>query len=338
LTSADNALFGLRVYGQDQAGDRTPVVDETVFARVGEQPLAVAKIDYVFRQRQASQGSLDRQEPSPELRRAIAGALVRQELAHQMLEADGGDALRQLSDRAIDRFAALEASRGSSLIKAAAQLGLTPNMFRREIAWQMGWREYLRRYQTNEYQRKWFDRAKWRYDGSEAEIEQFLWPMPENASGEAIQRLKEQATRWAEDLEAGSRPWSAAAADEPDAPRWVPATWVQAIGSVPPPVARAAFEGEMQRTLGPVRSPVGLHVLRVLQRKSGHGDFTMVDQPDRLKRDLADFLLEQLVRRRLADVSVQWLDDSLAPPVGHLLRRVTDDQDYLDDDPSLDAE
>jgi hypothetical protein len=314
----------------DAPAETPPIaIDETVFARVGERAIARAKIDSLLRQRQAANAprtAAGGGNSAPALERAAAGVLVRQELAHQALESQGGAALQQLADRAIDRLAAMESARGSSLIKAAEQQGLTADMLRRDIAWQISWREYLRRFQTEDYRRQWFQKQPWRYDGSQAEFEQYFWPWTTDASREVRQSFLEAAKALQTGLLEGTRDWESPPAETAEnAPQYQPLAWINAVGSVPPVVARAAFEGQLNVPLGPIISPAGVHLLRVKQRMPGHGDFARVEQPERLSREMADYLLEQLVRQRLREVAVEWDDEDLAPPVGHQLRRATDE-------------
>ena len=116
-------------------------------------------------------------------------------------------------------------------------------------------------------------------DQAETSLSQVLIKVPETASVEAVQALQAKAQSVAERAKAGED-FAALAREMSDAPDaaggggfgWrtaaqLPSLFVQATGSVP-----------VGGVVGPVRSPAGWHVLKVLDRRQGVAPELMLEQ------------------------------------------------------------
>jgi hypothetical protein len=245
---------------------------------------------------------------------ATGVVLLKRELALHALEAKDGERLRVITSRTLERLDAVHQQTKTSVREVAAKQGLDPELFRRVLAWEVAWSDYLKQHLTEENADKWFKKNRWRYDGTRIQIEQLFWPV-DPSDPDALASATNQAQAVTQDVQAGKTTFREQIAQRQlDDDESVAQGWIDAAGQLPPAIVRPVFELPIGQPSPPLESPIGVHVIVVTDRKEGDPDRRLMKHPEHLRRDMADFLLDRLAREGAKQYKATWLSRTLPPP------------------------
>lgn len=289
------------VLAQEGTAQTPPqVVDDLVkpLAIVGGVAIEAADVEAILRQRVSLRTDLQQADSKAEeaARTAILETLIQRQLAMSRLLALGGEGLRARIARAQQGAAAERVRVGDE--------SPVPKEQRNSIAWSVAWGEYLRSQLTEENLRRYFEKHRWRYGDSRADVSQIMIPFGTESEGYGPEELLRQVRV---EIEAGKIDFATAArqhSQAPSAENGGSLGWVGPQGDVPKAVANMAFEGELNRVLGPIASDRGWHLVWVHERQVPEGGFEELSDRATLQRDVTNFLFDRLVEQARATVSV----------------------------------
>ncbi len=254
----------------------------------------------------------------PEVQRAAAMILVRQHLALRSLRRQGGDALDAMIKRQIEAFATDAKRRGSSLEKYARQRKANEASLRADMTWRFAWAQYLKSRLTDQTLQSFYARHRDKYAGGRWDVSQIfvkMDPKDETSVGIAESRMNEIVAelRAATSLEPA---FAAAAREHSDAgssPDGGKIGWVEGNGDLPSIVMKGVRAAKIGAVTGPIRSPLGLHLILVHQFERKDVPFEQLTDHAPLRRDAADALFNILLRAQ-KDAKVSWYISEFKPP------------------------
>jgi parvulin-like peptidyl-prolyl isomerase len=246
--------------------------------------------------RQAARALGDRQLDPAELEIVRAGALeqlVDRRLVLQYLartKAGPSEADLQLAREQVEEQLAQQQT---SFAEFLHQGGLSEDEFRRHLAWQVGWRQYLERYLTDQNLERFFIQRRRHYDGSQVRAAHLLLKVEPPGDAAALAAAREQAAGIRREIAAGKLTFAQAVERRSDAPTRGAGGglgWIARREPMPESFSRAAFELEPGQVSEPVTTAFGVHLIQCLEVKPGHK--TWRDVHDELERDASLFLFQ----------------------------------------------
>jgi hypothetical protein len=303
------AGFASDAVAQDKLEPSDPI------ASIDGEPILLGELNLILvdrlRIRDLDKAPLD-------VQRAAAMILVRQHLALRTLRRQGGDALDAMINRQIETFATDAKRRGSSLEKYARQRKADQASVRADMMWRFAWAQYLKSRLNDQTLRSYYARHRDKYAGGRWEVSQIFVKMDsrdETSVGVAESRMNEIVAelRGASSLEPA---FAAAAREHSDAgssPDGGKIGWVEGDGDLPSIVMKAVRAAKIGELSGPIRSPLGLHLILVHQFDRKEVPFEQLTDLAQLRRDAADALFNLLLREQ-QDAKILWYIGELKPP------------------------
>ena len=89
--------------------------------------------------------------------------------------------------------------------------------------------------------------------------------------------------------------------------------WVNNDGDLPSSVMAVIRKTSDGKIGGPVRSPLGLHLIYVHQSEPGELEFEQMTDQTQLRRDAIDALFSALINQQ-SEANIQWFIPALKPP------------------------
>lgn len=285
-----------------------PPQEDRVVARVGGQPIYAAEVEQQLRrtlgdaplepaQRQAfweaaRQKLIDRQ-------------LVLLALSEAGLVATGADV-----DLALARFEKQLQAQGRTLADHCATVGLSVEQVRRALAFSLAWQRYCERYITPQNLEKYFQRHRREFDGTALRVAQIFWKLPPESDVAARQAAREAALAQAREVRAailaGRQSFAEAARQHSQAPSrdlGGDIGWIERQRPMPEPFAQAAFLLKLGEVSQPVESPLGIHLVTVLEEKPGQR--TWQEAEAELREAVAVYLFRWLADRQRPKVQIE---------------------------------
>ena len=254
----------------------------------------------------------------PDVQKATVALLVRQHLALASLKELGGDALQRIIDREIQGFTSQLKRQGSSLDKYAARRKADAKSVEQSLAFQIAWRQYLKRHLTDQNLRRYFDAHKAKYSGGKWQVSQIflkLDPKDEAAMASAEERMSEliQELRAASNIQVAFENAAREYSDAPSAGTGGQVGWVSSNGDLPSSVMSTVRSTNVGSISNPVKSPLGLHCVYVQDAKTSDLKFEELSDQAQLRRDATDTLFHRLVQQQ-KDAKISWYISGLRPP------------------------
>ena len=196
--------------------------------------------------------------------------------------------VEQQTERLLGRLGEDEAAVDARL----RDLGVTRADVTAEAALPKAWEIQARRLITPEVLRDYFEANRRKYDGTALAVSQIFKP------GDAADTLKAVKAK----IDAGTLTFADAARTHSEAPSGEAGGAIGPVryltGDAPAAVAEAAFAAETGTVVGPVRSPLGTHLVLVTG-VAEPGELSLEDVRARVRRDLkAELWAEQVNRLR----------------------------------------
>lgn len=234
---------------------------------------------------------VDARRDSEALRKRTLFALAQRALASDFLAANQIAPASAEIDLEIERrrkaFAAVERSWDEELKKAQ----VSDASVRELLGWRLAWSRYLDRSLTAENLKKYFDRFRWRFDGSRRRVAHLLLKCQEDADDRKRALAEAEALRTK--IVAGETTFDQAVREHSQAESAAEGGdlgWIEADGPMPDAFNRAAFALKAGEISQPVVTPFGVHLIRCAEVEAGTKTYQDV------RTEVADFAREDLFR------------------------------------------
>lgn len=253
-----------------------------------------------------------------EVQQVTAALLVRRHLAMKTLRSQGGESLEAMIRRQIDGVAAEASRRGSSLAEQARLRMADENSLKAHLAWRTAWAQYLKSKLTEANLRRFFEQRRIQYAGHRWEVSQIFLKMDPTDTA-AIANAEQSLADLAGELSAADDPEQAFAtaaqqhSDAGSAGNGGMVGWVKNDGDLPGSVMAVVRKTSDGKIGGPVRSPLGLHLVYVHQSEPGELEFEQMTDQTQLRRDAIDALFSALINQQ-SEANIQWFIPALKPP------------------------
>ena len=298
-----------QVRGEEKFGPEDP------FASVNGEPIFLGELNLILVERLKIR---DLENARIDVQRATALMLVRQHLALRSLREQGGAALDSMINRQIEIFADDLKRRGSSLEDHAKKRKSTERSLRADLTWQIAWTQYLKSRLTDQVLKSFYARNRDKYAGGKWDVSQIFLkvnPKDETSIGIAESRISEIVSQL-RDASSLDSAFAAAARENSDAgssDEGGKVGWVQGSGDLPSAVMKAVREAKIGELAGPIRSPLGWHLILVHQFQRNDVPFEELTDHAQFRRDAADALFEILLKQQ-QDAKIAWYIDALKAP------------------------
>jgi parvulin-like peptidyl-prolyl isomerase len=225
-------------------------------------------------------------------------------------------------EAALERVAAVALRRYASLEEYLAARGLTPRLLRRQVAWRLGWGDYLTRHLTDEARQAFFDAHRREFDGTELGVSHILLAAPDDGGQAAVEQLVEQARRLRARIVGGEVSFAEAARRHsrgPSREQGGDLGFIRRHGVMPEAFARAAFALAPGQISEPVVTRFGVHLIQctaVREGTLGASDARQQIDP-RLKRHLFESLAAD--QRAAARIEFTGASPYLDPRTGEVV-------------------
>jgi parvulin-like peptidyl-prolyl isomerase len=237
--------------------------------------------------------------PSATDREAATNRVIDRALVAKFLTKHSVKPLEEDVENLVERTRAGVQSGGETLDVVLKRLNLTEDDLRKSARAAVIWESYVLRTATQKELQTLFDSHREQYDGTQVRLKQIVRSLPTDAPAEdweaAVSLLKEIRT----EIAAAKLEFAAAAMKHSTSPSGKSGGeigFVRYQGDVPAPVAAAAFALKAGELSEPIRSPVGVHLIQVVERKPG--DLSLEDARPALLRELG----QQLWIKTVADL------------------------------------
>jgi parvulin-like peptidyl-prolyl isomerase len=170
---------------------------------------------------------------------------------------------------------------------------------RTTLVWQIGWARYLDRMTTDENLAKHFQRNRARFDGTQLEVAHLVLAVKPRDDQQALAQTMDSARSIRSDVLAGKTTFAEQArkhSTAPSAPDGGRIGRITRHGSLPEPVAEAAFALSKGEISQPVASTFGVHLIQCLEVHPGQNPLAAVR--DAVEADARRFLFDWAVSQQ----------------------------------------
>ena len=276
-----------------------------IVARINGEPVYLDEAQREFERAYGKQ-QLDETQKLALLKRALEQVIDRR-LVLAYLEQSGQAASGQDVDFALAQLEKDLKSQDLTLEQHLQQVKLTEEDLRRALAWKLSWNKYLARYLTDENLQKYFDKHRREFDGTQLRVAHILLKSAADADETQVAAAREQAAALRAEIAAGKLSFADAAAAHSQAPTAKAGGdigWIERHQPMPEAFSRAAFALEKGQVSEPVRSPAGIHLITVLEMKSGQKTREEVEAA--LRPAVTLYLFRWIADKERAKVQVEY--------------------------------
>ncbi len=298
------ALAVAVAYRADADDGASPDPSE-VLVVVNGQPVTEGDVQFVLRSRQVP-GRL-----RAGLHDKILQQLVDQRLLQQFLAARGVTA--DPVELEVKLKAILEALRqqGEDPEQVLRSVGYTVDRLRRELALPLAWQKFIRQTVTPEQLRRYWQQHREEFDGTQVRAAQIFRKARSDAERREAEAL---LTRVRFDVVDGRLSFADAArkySQAPSAAQGGDLGYFEYHGPMPPQLVRVAFSLKVGEVSRPFRTPFGVHLLTVTDRRPGQ--LSLEDVRDQVLKQLGQEVKQGLVKRLRAKARIVWKNATPAP-------------------------
>jgi peptidyl-prolyl cis-trans isomerase C len=245
------------------------------------------------------------------LLKAAREQVIDRRLVLAYLASTGQAASTQDIDFAQTQFEKDLKSQGLTLDSHLKEVGLTKDEFRQALAWKLSWQRYVQRHLTDENLQKYFERNRREFDGTELRVAQILFKLPAGADDAAVNAARDKASKLRADIAAGKLTLADAARQHSQAPSAAAGGdigWIERRRPMPEDFSKAAFALKVGEVSQPLVSPFGVHLITVLEVKSGQN--TWQDAVGQLRPAVTLYLFRWIADQERAKAKIEYVDGS----------------------------
>lgn len=270
----------------------TPAADtQRIAARVGDS--VIDEVDVQRDLARLTRNTPVRTEDLPAIRKAVLEQLIKQELVlirfrrEQRLVGE-----REINDELSRRKKTLT-DRGTSWEKHLEEMKADEESLRRQLLWQLSWATYLDHMLTDENLRRYFEKYRTKFDGTQLRVAHILFAVAENAPQEAWTSAIAKAADVRAEIDGKELTFADAARKYSQAPTAEKGGEIGLIGRqepMPEPFSQAAFELKPKEISQPVVTTHGVHLIQCLEVMPGTK--TWQEVRDDLEHEVTRYLFE----------------------------------------------
>jgi peptidyl-prolyl cis-trans isomerase C len=168
------------------------------------------------------------------------------------------------------------------------------------------WKSYLRLIVTSQRLRQYFEKHQSRFNGSQVRVRQIFLKLPEGAEETAINAAEKKLRDLKTEIESKRTSFAEAAAMHSEAPTknaGGDTGWITYRGQLPAVLSDAAFALKDNELSEPIRSPFGMHLLSVTERKPG--ELSLEDVRAVVFNELSQELWRETVKSQKAKAQIE---------------------------------
>jgi parvulin-like peptidyl-prolyl isomerase len=244
---------------------QNPAAD-TVLAVVNGKNITQGELEFLVLSRRIPE------EQAAKAKDRLLEILIERQLMREFLESRKAKPSQTELEEQTARILKIIKDGGDDPEKVLARMGMTEAKLREELALPLAWTSHLRLVVTDESIRKYFEKHRPQFDGTQIRVSQIFVKVPVDADEMAVTQAQAKLQTLKQDVESGRITFAEVALKNSDAPSKTEggdSGWITYRGKLPAAVSDAAFalkDGEISE---PVRSPFGFHLVTVTERKPG---------------------------------------------------------------------
>lgn len=205
------------------------------------------------------------------------------------------------------------------LLKAPGDRSRTPrslgaSMFdetglREEITLGMGWRKHLDLIASPQAVREFFRKHQQEFDGTELRVSHLVFIVPTDRDGTELRDAEARLKSIRAEIIAGKISFADAARKHSQGPSRDQGGDVGLIlfrGKLPDALSDAAFRLKLGEVSGPIRTPFGVHLCVVTERKAG--EISLEDARPQVLRRMSEEIWRNTVADLRAHAKIEWLN------------------------------
>lgn len=277
-----------------------------VLARVNGEPITGADLQFMLLSRGIPE---DRREDADVRRRLLERLIDRQLMRAYLKDRHAKPDSTELESR-LARIRKTILETGNDPQATLAQLGLTEEKLRREVALPLAWRTYFFRVVTEKRLREFFEEHREQFDGTKVRARQIFLDV-DTGNTARVQAAIEKLGQIRADIAAGSPTFAEAARRHSEAPTAADGGDVGFFayhGDMPEEFSRVAFSLQDGEISDPFVTPFGVHLVQVTDRKPGN--LSLEDARPKVVGRLSEKLWNETVRDQRAQADIERLVDT----------------------------
>jgi parvulin-like peptidyl-prolyl isomerase len=192
---------------------------------------------------------------------------------------------------------------GKTLADHLKNTGLTSAEFENEVAWKVAWDRYLLRTLTPQFLSEHYETHRRRFDGTKLNVAHIFLSARDDAADVALRK----ADMIRLDITTGKSSWEDAVVKYSESSTSKEngglIGWIQFNQPMPPTFSRAAFDLQSGEISPPVRTGLGVHLIRCLDVQAG--SIGLQDAMTAVREDAAKYLFEKIAAEHRASVTVE---------------------------------
>lgn len=269
----------------------SPSSQSRVLVRVEGRPITEADLQLLMTVRQVPEDQRSGR------REELLQELIDRELIRTFLQGRKVEVSPELLDAQVRRVLDMLRRDGGDPQEILDRLGLTEQELREQIALPLTWEKYVRQITTPQRVREFFEQHQPQFDGTRVRVSQIFLKVPEGADARAA---TEKLAALRQQIEAGKLTFAEAARAESQSPSGQEGGDVGYVtyggGRLPATLAEAAFSLKEGEISPPVRTPFGVHLLTVTDRKPG--DLSLEDARPAVMTRLSRLRWDETIAQR----------------------------------------
>jgi len=249
-----------------------------VAAKVNGEPIYAAQVDAELRAAFGNKQLPD--DDQQRLKRAALDQVIDRHLVLAYLTKTGQAASKADVDLELSQFEKDLKSQNLSLAEHSKNVGLSEADIRRALAWKISWKRYCDKYLTPQNLEKYFQQHRRDFDGTQLRVAQILLKLKPDADDSAVTVATEKAAKLRNEIVDAKIAFADAARQHSQAPSKDDGGdigWIERRGPMPEDFSRTAFALKKGEVSQPLKSPFGIHLITVLEEKSGGKSWNDVD-------------------------------------------------------------
>ncbi|HUG70923.1 MAG TPA: peptidylprolyl isomerase [Pirellulaceae bacterium] len=239
---------------------------EAVLAVVNGKNITQGELDFLLLSRQIPQEQL------AAVKERLLDALIERRLMREFLDSRKAKPSQIELDEQIARVLKLIRDGGDDPDKVLARMGMTQETLRQELSLPLTWSAYLRLVVTSERLKQYFEKHRAQFDGTQVRVRQIFLKLPNDADEKTVGEAQSKLQKLKEEIKSQKISFADAAALHSEAPsksEGGDTGWITYRGKLPIAVSDAAFALKDNEVSEPIRSPFGLHLVTLTERKPG---------------------------------------------------------------------
>jgi hypothetical protein len=244
---------------------------------------------------------------TPEVSRKIVERLIENELIREFLADRRAEADPKRLAAAVAALKAQLHRRNTDSEKTLRSLGYNDAALRRELSLPLAWDYHLGRAITQGTIHDEFERHRAEYDGTEIRASQIFIKVATTSTASKVKEAEEQLGRLRSEITSGKISFADAArrhSEAPSAAQGGDVGYFAFRGTMPAEVCRVAFALKVGEVSQPFRTPFGVHLYTVTDRRPGN--LSLEDVRSLVIRRLSQEQWDQLVAQARAKAKIEW--------------------------------